>query len=405
LDVNELATGKSYCSIGAVKPSPSQKFVAYSVDFKGDETYEMHVKNLGTGEDIALRVSGEKDKLLETSGSLVWGNDDSILYYMTMDSQHRPYRLFQRKDWQSDDPIDTLLKEEPDDMFWAHVYKSLDGKFIFFETASKETSEIFFLPTHQETSKTEMECIAPRRNKVLYTVEHGHGTWWIWTNVDGSPNMKLMTAPAKANSADSWELVVDGDCKPIFDGSLTKALDSVTVLESHIVAEGREGGIPRVWVFKPVTKSFQRLEFEEAAHDVSLAAHYEFEAKSIVIGYDSLVTPPQSLEIILDSPDKDRIVLKSKEVPGYEKEVYGCDRMEVLSRDGKTKIPISTVYRKDVMEKVKRDGERVPVHLYGYGSYGSCCEADFDSTRLPLLERGMVYVIAHVRYADRMRPS
>ena len=402
LDVNELAKGKSYCSVGAVKPSPSQKFIAYSVDFKGDETYEMHVKNLETGVDVALKVSGDDDKLLETSGSLVWGHDDSVLYYMTMDEQHRPYRLYQRKDWQSDNIVNTLLKEEPDDMFWAHVYKSLDGKFIFFETASKETSEVFFLPTDQELTSTEMQCIAPRRNKVLYEVEHGHGKWWIWTNVDGSPNMKLMTSPVKANSAEDWELVVDGDNKPIFDGSLEKALDSVTVLESHIVAEGREGGIPRLWVFKPETKSFQRLEFEEAAHDVGLGAHYEFDAKSIAVGYDSLVTPPQTLEITLDSPDQDRTVLKSKEVPGYEKELYGCDRLEVLSRDGKTKIPISVVYRNDVMQKVKKEGERVPVHLYGYGSYGSCCEADFDSTRLPLLERGMVYVIAHIRGGAEM---
>jgi oligopeptidase B len=214
--------------------------------------------------------------------------------------------------------------------------------------------------------------------------------------------MKLMTSPVKANSAEDWELVVDGDNKPIFDGSLEKALDSVTVLESHIVAEGREGGIPRIWVFKPETKSFQRLEFEEAAHDVGLGAHYEFDAKSIAVGYDSLVTPPQTLEITLDSPDQDRTVLKSKEVPGYEKELYGCDRLEILSRDGKTKIPISVVYRNDVMQKVKKEGERVPVHLYGYGSYGSCCEADFDSTRLPLLERGMVYVIAHIRGGAEM---
>ncbi|KAL3924785.1 MAG: hypothetical protein SGILL_000831 [Bacillariaceae sp.] len=401
LDVNELGKDKSYCSVGAVKVSPSNKaWLAYSVDFKGDEKYELHIKNLDTGEEKVLK-DGD-GSLLETSGSLVWGKTEKIIYFMTMDDQHRPYRLYQRKDWQRDNPTDTLLKEEPDDMFWAHVSKSLDGKYIFFETASSETSEVFFLSTDDEATSTTMECIAPRRNKVLYDVEHGHGNWWIWTNVDGSPNMKLMTTPAKANSADDWELVVDADNKPIFDGSLTKALDSVTVFDSHVVAEGREGGIPRVWIFSPETKSFQRLEFEEAAHDVGLGAQYEFDTKSIAVGYDSLVTPPQTLEISLDTPDAARSVLKSKYVPGYQKELYGCDRLEILSRDGKTKVPISVVYRKDVMDKVTKNGERVPIHLYGYGSYGSCCEADFDSTRLPLLERGMIYVIAHIRGGGEM---
>lgn len=401
LDVNGLGKDKPYCSVGAASPSPSHKFLAYSVDFTGDEKYAIYVRNLETGEDVQLKVVG-KDEVLETSGDLVWGKDDSTLYYMTMDEQHRPYRLYQRRDWQSETATDSLLKEELDDLYWCGVGKTLDSQFIFFEAASSETSEVWFLPTEVESTTTEMKCIAPRRNKVLYEVEHGHGSWWIWTNVDESPNMKLMTAPATANCAGDWELVKDANDEAIFDGSLVKSLDDVTVMGSHVVAQGREGGIPRVWVYSIDTKSIQRLEFEEAAHDVGLGSHYEFDAKSIAIVYDSLLTPPQSLEISLEGSDcSDRTILKSKVVPNYQKDLYGCDRLKVLSRDGKTQIPISVVYKKSTMEKVQ-NGEKVPVHLYGYGSYGSCCEADFDSTRLPLLERGMIYVIAHIRGGGEM---
>ena len=144
----------------------------------------------------------------------------------------------------------------------------------------------------------------------------------------------------------------------------------------------------------------ERLEFEESAYDVGLFAHYEADATSIGVWYDSMVTPTSSIEVSLGDNTK-RNVLKSKVVPGYDKELYGCDRLEVLSRDGETQIPISVVYTKETMEKVEA-GERVPVHLYGYGSYGSCCEADFDSTRLPLLKRGMIYVIAHIRGGGEM---
>eukprot|EP00537_Pseudo-nitzschia_pungens_P017448 CAMPEP_0172403752 /NCGR_PEP_ID=MMETSP1061-20121228/60540_1 /TAXON_ID=37318 /ORGANISM="Pseudo-nitzschia pungens, Strain cf. pungens" /LENGTH=846 /DNA_ID=CAMNT_0013138277 /DNA_START=1 /DNA_END=2541 /DNA_ORIENTATION=+ len=403
LDVNELGKDKSYCSVGAVSASPSQKLVAYSVDFSGDEKYEIHVRNLETGADVLLKViDGDKSgEPLESSGDLVWGKDDSTLYYMTMDDQHRPYRLYQRKNW-SENPTDTLMKEEPDDLYWCGVGKSLDGKYIFFEAASSETSEIWYLPTDDEKRAAEMQCIAPRRNKVLYEVDHGHDTWWIWTNVDESPNMKLMKAPATANCADDWKLVEDADGNPIFDGSFAKSLDAVSVLGSHVVVEGREGGIPRIWVHSIESKSVRRLEFEEVAHDVGLGAHFEFDTRSIAVSYDSLLTPPQTMEIPLkEGSDSERTILKSKVVPNYQKDSYGCDRLEVLSRDGTTKIPISVVYSKDTMDKVK-NGERVPVHLYGYGSYGSCCEADFDSTRLPLLRRGMIYVIAHIRGGGEM---
>jgi oligopeptidase B len=403
LDVNALAKDKSYCSIGAVTLSPSQQYLAYSVDFKGDETYQVYIKNLETGKEYPLKaVDAGDDKLLETSGTVVWGKDESTVFYMTMDPNHRPYRLYQRINWKEETPTDTLLKEELDDIYWADAGKSLDGKYVFFETASSETSEIWFLKLDTDTSTTtEMECIAPRRNKVLYEVEHGHGDWWIWTNVEGSANMKLMKTSAKANCANDWQLVLDAEQKPIFDGSLVKALESVTVLESHVVVEGRQDGIPRVWIYQPDTQALERLEFEEPAHDVGLSTHYEFDTKTIVVAYDSLVTPIQSIEISLESPSQDRTILKAKQVPGYQKDLYGCDRLHVLSRDGETQIPISVVYRKDIMEKVKA-GEKVPVHLYGYGSYGSCSEADFDSTRLPLLDRGMIYVIAHIRGGGEM---
>jgi oligopeptidase B len=399
LDVNELGKGKSYCSLGAASISPSQRYLAYSVDYKGDETYEAHVKDLETGKEYPLKLSGE-DKLLETSGTVFWGSDESTLFYMTMDENHRPYRLYRRDNWQEDAATDQLLKEELDDVYWADASKSLDGNYVFFETASSETSEVWFLKLKEE-SNAEMQCIAKRRNKVLYEIEHGHDQWWIWTNVDGSPNMKLMKSPAKAHCTSEWELVLDSDQTPVFDGSYSKALDSVTVFENHVVVEGRQGGIPRVWVYYPGKMSLEMLTFDEPAHDVGLSTHYEFDTKSIAVSYDSLTTPLQTIEISLDSPSESRTVLKAKDVPGYEKETYGCDRLHVLSRDGETQIPISVVYRRDVMEKVK-NGEKVPVHLYGYGSYGSCCEADFDSTRLPLLNRGMIYVIAHIRGGGEM---
>ena len=396
LDVNELAKDKSYCSVGSVKMSPSATKIAYTVDYSGDEKYEMHVRDLVTGgEDVALK-SG--DELLEVDG-LEWGKNDDVIYYTTMDDQHRPFRLYQRNLGADDATTDTLLKEDLDDLYWCGVSKSLDGKYIFFESASKETSEIWYLPVAEEKS-AEMKCIAGRRNKVLYEVEHGQDKWFIWTNVDGAPNMKLMSAPAISDSADAWKVVENSNGVPIFDGSLSKSLDSVTVVNTHLIAEGREGGIPCVWIVDIDTKTTTRLEFDESAYNVCLLSHYEADTKTITVSYDSMLTPPSSIDIVLGD-DSERTVLKTKTVPGYDKSKYGFNRMEVLSRDGKTKIPISVVYQRETMEKVKA-GERVPCHLYGYGSYGMCMEAGFSSTRLPLLDRGMIYIVAHIRGGGEM---
>jgi oligopeptidase B len=395
LDVNLLAEGKDYCSTGSVVSSPSQELLAYAVDFKGDETCGMWVKDLKTGEIV------DHDETLEISGSIRWGADDDTLFYLKQDATKRPYQVYRRKI--GSDSEDEMLFEEPDEAYYVGIYKSLDQKYLFIEASSKETSEIHFLDLADPNAK--LMCISRRRAKVLYEVEHRQGTWWLSSNVGDLPNMALWTAPAVADCEDRWELVRDPDGEPLFDGGYDRSLDSVSCFSRHVVASGREGGLPRVWIIglgdDSTVQKFERLTFAEDAYDVGVGTNYEYDTNNIVVEYDSLVTPTQSIEINMDDTSK-RTVLKEKNVPGYNKELFGCDRFTVTSRDGKTEIPVSMVYRRDVMEKHEASGEPVRVHLYGYGSYGACMEANFASTRIPLLNRGIVYVIAHVRGGGEM---
>jgi oligopeptidase B len=399
LDVNALALDKDYCSTGSITVSPSQKLLAYSVDFTGGETYKIFVKDMASNEQV------DHDPELESYSSVVWGADDTVFFYMKMDDTHRPFQLYKHKVG-TPATEDVLLKEEPDVIFWSGIGKSKDGKYLFLEHSSSETSESWFLDL-QDPNAT-LQCIAKRRPKVLYEVEHRKGTWWISSNVGGTPNMQLLKAPAKADCAEEWTPVTDSSSgQPLFDGSFTRALSDVSVFHSHVVVQGREGGIPRVWVLSFADReddsqvSMERLEFEEPAHDVGLSSNREYETDKFAISYDSMVTPPQTMEISFANL-KDRTVLKSKKVPGYDKELYGCDRVMVQSRDGATMIPVSMVYRKDVMEQHLSSGNPIHVHQYAYGAYGSCIEADFRSSRLPLLNRGIVYVIAHVRGGGEM---
>lgn len=309
-----------------------------------------------------------------------------------------------------------MIIQEDDPQFWAGAFKSRDKTILFYEVGSGETSEYWFLNLEEEakagSETTTLQCIAKRRYKVLYDVSHRHGWWWINSKTgDETPNKRLFTSPATANCEDSWTLVADpASGKPLFDGGYERAFGGVSTFSTHVIAYGREGGIPRVWVLSfgdedksssPLVAKFEALTFEEEAYDVGLGSHYEYELEKIMVVYDSMNTPTSQMEVSLSDLSK-RNVVKVKKVPGYKKEEIGCDRYFVTSRDGSTQIPVLRVYRNDVMDKHKAEGTSVPTHLYGYGSYGSCCEADFDIRRLPLLNRGMVYVIAQIRGGGEM---
>jgi len=410
LDVNALAEGKDYCSVGALSVSPSKKLLAYSADFSGNEKYVFFIQNLETKEIIF------HDKDLEISGGLAWGKDDSTIFYLKMDDTKRPYQLWRKRFALAglEAPADEMIHEEKDPQFWSGVHRTLDNKYLFLEMGSSETSEFHFIDLEDDLekapSKTNLCCIAKRRYKVLYDVDHRNGYWWITSKRgDETPNMRLFTAPATANCEKEWTLVTDPSSdKPLFDGGYDRTLDDATAFKTHVIAHGREGGIPRVWVLSlddssvsPKVIKFEPLSFEEEAYDAGISSHYEFDTKKIMVAYDSMITPLQYLEDSLQDLSQ-RHVVKQKNVPGYNKDEFDCDRFFVTSRDGKTQIPVLLVFQKKVMEEHLKTGKTVPTHLYGYGSYGACIEADFRATRLPLLRRGIIYVIAQIRGGGEM---
>ena len=179
--------------------------------------------------------------------------------------------------------------------------------------------------------------------------------------------------------------------------------------KTHAVVTGREDGLPRVWVLEIdideadgddvvgagcnlAVASMVRLDFPESACDTGIGPNRDATLPYVALSYDSLVTPPSTIAVEL-SDTSARRVLKTKHVPGYDPADFACDRACVRSRDGEADIPVSLVYRRDALG----GDEGAPTHLLGYGSYGASIECSFRSTRLPLLNRGVVYAIAHVR--------
>ena len=433
LDVNQLAQDQTYCAIGTTEISPSHRYLAYTVDFTGDEICTLRIRDVTSTTTVDHHFPQ-----VPMSGMLEWGADDTIIYYTTLDSAQRPYQVYgrtfsKRADGTPDFDTytDALIYEDLNDSHYVSMYKSQDSKYLFIESSSPETTEIYYRAIVNDSDEPPpLQCIAKRRNKVLYGVDHYHGYWWITSNVDSTqPNMALYAAPAQPDCESLWNMVRldqnDNDIRrpPLFDGSLESSLESITCFQNHIVACGRQDGLPQIWIMgdiqlptvssslstaDPTTvdmtvtvKQFERLVFDEAAYDLMFGTHYEYETRKIVVMYDSMISPTQSIEIDLYDTTQ-RTVLKETIVPGYDKSLYQCERKMVLSRDGKTQIPISMVYRKDVMELHQSSNQPVPVHLYGYGSYGASMECDFVATRLPLLNRNMIYVVAHVRGGSEM---
>jgi len=404
LDVNAVAKDQTYCSVSSVSLSHSQKFLAYTVDVTGDEIYGLRVVNLDTGETVC------SDDSLEYAGNVVWGADENTVFVITMDETQRPYRVYRRL--LDGSKGDELLFQQDDPQFWTGVGRSSDDRYLFIETASSETSEVHYLDLKEEGAA--LTCVATQRKKVLYDVDHWNGHWIVTSNVGGTQNMRLMVC-AVGEDASQWRDVTvaseDGGDVTLFDGGPARALDGVSPFEKYLVASGRYGGIPGVWVLDMaggaetfrVRKSTQ-LTFEEDAYDVGVGVNYNYDSERLALYYDSQTTPLQSLEISMGAPNDAEVrnVRKAKNVPGYVKAEYDCQRVTVTSRDGTTEIPVSFVYRRDVMDRHLESGETVPVHLDGYGSYGMCCEADFSATRLTLLNRGVVYALAHIRGGGEM---
>ena len=398
LDVNKMAKNRTNCDVNLHSISPSQKLVAYLVDYSGSESYEVHIRDINTGKDVKLThtAGGNKTDLLHAV-DFEWGKDDTTFYYVTEDDAKRANRLYVRKDWNSTTFKDKLLKEESDVLFSVGVSKSKDDRYIYYDTDSEETSETWYLDISSDKSAdaNELKIISPRIENVQYSVGNRDKYWYFVTDLGDLTMMKWMRAPITSSSVNDWELVKDNNSDPVFDGkSPNKSLDGVSLFKSHAVLTGREDGIPAMWVYTFETKELVKVEFEDSAYTVGLGSN-EYDIDKVRISYESMLTPPSVYDMSLKDVTKRTLVRETK-IPGYNKDLYVTGRFDVLSRDGKAQIPVDYIARKDVMAKATT-GEKVHVHQYGYGAYEDSLEADFDTGRLPLVDRGIVYVIAHVR--------
>lgn len=375
LDQNQRAEGKPFLSITVVKPSPDQRLLAFLENETGSDRYTLYVKDLATG---SMRSDAIPDVFLY--GSVAWSASGSHLFYITTDHAQRPYRLYRHE--LGSTGADDLIYEETDHTFTLHLRTSRSGRYLFLVSGSKPTTEIRVLRT--DDPEGAWTIVRPRTRGIEYDIEHWQDAFYMLSNED-AVNFSLKACPVDSLGRGSW--------RSVLEGSDTRYLQQLAPFESRLVIVGREGGLSQVWTFDG--SHLEALTWEDAIYDVGLYENRAYATEELLIAFESMVTPRTIVGVNL--PTGQRTVLKRQPVPNYDPSLYTQERFWATAADG-TRIPVSLVYRTDL----RRAGEPSPLWLYGYGSYGATSDPIFRPNALVLLDRGLIFAIAHIRGGSEM---
>ncbi|MEO5720186.1 MAG: S9 family peptidase [Chthoniobacterales bacterium] len=368
LNVNALAQGQKFMAVGSFDYSDDNSLLAYTTDIDGHRDYDFHLKNLATGAEIKTPLGKVAD--------LAWAADNKTLFYLTQNEAKRDYRFWR---YTIGDKKPTLLYEEKDELFGLDVDRSRDGKILFLDAGSSRTTEFRFLAA--DAPQSEWQVLAPRRDEIEYYPEHRDGTFYLRTN-DGAKEFRVVTAPVASPGVEHW--------KEFIPGQASVTIKSFEPFADHAVIVERAEGLVRFRVTDYENKNSQRITLPEPAYLAAPEFNAEFATDTFRFRYESPVTPPSIFAY--DIAKQEKKLLKQTEVlGGYDPTRYVVERVRAAAKDGK-EIPLDIVRKKDVA----LDG-KAPCWLYGYGSYGISIDPSFSGNRVSLLDRGVIFAIAHIR--------
>ena len=369
VDVNELAKGQKFMSVGSFVPSDDGNLLAYSTDNTGYRQYTLQVKDLRTGQLFPEKI--------ERVNGVAWATDNKTFFYVTEDAVTKRTDKFFRHVLGSDKS--DLIYEEKDELFDIGVGRSRDNAVIIMEAAAKTSSESRYLRADDPNGT--FKVILPRQPEHEYDVDHRDNLFYIRTN-KGAKNFRIVTAPVNDPSEKNW--------KEFIAHRPEVKVEGISLFANHAVLSEWENGLQQLEVVDFKTNKHSRIKFPEPVYSVGLNSNREFNTSVVRYGYNSLVTPFSVFDYDMNTGKS--TLLKETEVPGgFDRTKYTSERVFATASDG-TKIPISIVYRKGV----KLDGS-APLLLYGYGSYGISIPPTFSASRLSLLDRGVIFAIGHIR--------
>lgn len=372
IDENSLAEGHDYFRLGALSVSPNNEYLAYSVDNDGSERFTLYVINLQHGSEITVPIT-------DTMGEPVWNTSSDGILYRQVNAQWRPDKIYWRK--LLSDEADTLICAEEDGGFFLSMHLSQSEQLVFLHSADHVTSEVRFLPADDFSSAPTLIC--PRETGHEYEVEHYQDQLLIRSN-KRQANFDLYTAPLIANSLSQWQVFLAGDATHYLLGQL--------VFDDQIFVPQRIDGLDQILVISADNER-HFIELPEATYSLDLGTNPNPQSSFLRLQYSSLTTPHSVMDY--DIAARTLKTRKVQQIPsGYDAHEYQSERLMATARDGQ-QVPISLVYKRDT----PRDGNTA-LHLYAYGAYGHAIPPAFSTNTLSLLDRGVIFAIAHIRGGD-----
>jgi oligopeptidase B len=379
-DVNAMAEGKDYFSLAEYEISPDNRIVAWTDDDVGRRQYTIRFRNLETGEAYPEVIHG-------VAYYTAWADDNKTLFYVENDPETLLTKRTKKHVLGTPVSQDEVVYEEPDDSFYMGISRSRDDKYICIDVGSTVSTELRCAPAANPETFT---VLAPRERDVEYHADHIGDRWVIRTNApaaDGIPakNFKLVTAPSDATSRKQWQ-----DWVPARDDVFIEGFE---LFDGFTAIAERSQGLERLRLLKPDGKE-EYVKADEPAYSMGLDVNSEHDTPWLRYGYTSMTTPETIYELNTDTGERRQ--LKQQPVIGYDPSKYTTERLWATARDG-TKIPVSLVYKKGF----EKNGKAALLQ-YAYGSYGHSTDPTFSSTNVSLLDRGVVYAIAHIRGGQEM---
>jgi oligopeptidase B len=372
LDIPHLAEGHEYYQVSTIRFSNNHRFIAYAVDTNGSERFTLHFKDL-------MNPQATFPQIENVMADVVWSANDDYVFYTPIEETWRTEKVY-RHSFGGDPLKDTLVFHEKDRTFQLSLCETQDRSHVLIVSHGHEENEINLIPTTDPLAAP--FCFKPRQPRVEYSLERWKGQWVAVIHDDHHFNGRLMVV-SDSDLTDMREVLPHN--KRFYHTELL-------AFSNHLIIKGREDGLPAIYMMNP-HREMSKIPFKEAAYDVTISTNALYDTSTLRVAYSSLATPASVIDIDLDTFEFD--VKKVQEIPsGFTPSEYAVERHMATSHDG-THVPISLVYKKDTVMPA-------PLVLYGYGSYGFSMPVSFHEGRFSLIDRGVIYAIAHVRGGSEM---
>ena len=377
MDVNEMAKGHDYYSVGGMNVSPDNVFVAFGVDTLSRRNYTIYFKNLLTGEILP-------DAIPNTNGYVIWANDNKTVFYTVRNSVTLRSEKVMKHVVGTDAKDDVEIYLEKDETFDVSLGKSKSEAYIFINSGSTLSDESRYIKADEPNAA--FQIFQPRQENMLYSIEHYEDKFYITTNWEAL-NFRLMETPVSQTNREFWKEKMAHRPDVLLTG--------ISVFKDYLVLSERSKGLTQIRIIQQQGEESFYIQFGEDAYVAYPGFNPEFDTEKMRFSYQSMTTPASVFEY--DMKTKQQKLLKEQPVlGGFNKEDYVTERVFVTARDG-AQVPMSIVYKKGF----EKNGNK-PLLLYGYGSYGLSMDPSFSVTRFSLLDRGFAYAIAHIRGGEEM---